>query len=510
MEAEGSLCRALYDFVPEPGEQGLAFEAGAWVRVLQTAEDGWWEGERDGGVRGWFPATYVELVDESQTEIQYHPDDSQPIRSPSPGQPQEPLPPGWQVFMSPDGRPYYVNRQTSETSWDAPVMPGSPVPVTPTTPTKKQGYEVIETDGGQKTPEKSPDHEDKILQSPKKVLNNSTPSSAKLSKDAPKTDSTPNIKSPETKTTDQNNVVNHLTFPPSSNASDQKLLKPGEYSYCDYFWADKGNLPGFHVLLEKQLQGKQMTKEMAEYFTERAAAEEAYARTLTRLSQNLLASQEEGTLGDTWSEVKKSIAQEAEVHHRFSVKVQDEIVKPLATFRETFKKDMKKTVRNAQTFEKKLRTTEQHIADHRKQIQQKYQGINKAKAALAERQKELDQKLQKHKTEDELKKARRKSTAAGDNLLKSVEQYNISQSKWFEEMVSSTLELERLEGERVQMVKEQLNKYISLRKDVDKERGKVLCSIEDKIADISPDKDRERFVKAHGTGQVRTVDYKLA
>ncbi|XP_019615066.1 PREDICTED: growth arrest-specific protein 7-like [Branchiostoma belcheri] len=508
MEAEGSLCRALYDFVPEPGEQGLAFEAGAWVRVLQTAEDGWWEGERDGGVRGWFPATYVELVDESQTEIQY--DDSQPIRSPSPGQPQEPLPPGWQVFMSPDGRPYYVNRQTSETSWDAPVMPGSPLPVTPTTPTKKQGYDVIETDGGQKTPEKSPDHEDKILQSPKKVLNNSTPSSAKLSKDAPKTDSTPNIKSPETKSTDQNNVVNHLTFPPSSSASDQKLLKPGEYSYCDYFWADKGNLPGFHVLLEKQLQGKQMTKEMAEYFTERAAAEEAYARTLTRLSQNLLASQEEGTLGDTWSEVKKSIAQEAEVHHRFSVKVQDEIVKPLATFRETFKKDMKKTVRNAQTFEKKLRTTEQHVADHRKQIQQKYQGINKAKAALAERQKELDQKLQKHKTEDELKKARRKSTAAGDNLLKSVEQYNISQSKWFEEMVSSTLELERLEGERVQMVKEQLNKYISLRKDVDKERGKVLCSIEDKIADISPDKDRERFVKAHGTGQVRTVDYKLA
>ncbi|XP_035694927.1 growth arrest-specific protein 7-like [Branchiostoma floridae] len=497
MEAEGSLCRALYDFVPEPGEQGLAFEAGDWVRVLQTAEDGWWEGEKDGGVRGWFPATYVELVDESQIENQYHNvDDSEPIRSPSPGQPQEPLPPGWQVFMSPDGRPYYVNRQTSETSWDAPLMPGSPV-TTPTTPTKKQGYDVIETDGGQKTPEKTPEPEDKILQSPKKVVNNSTPSSsAKLSKDTPKTESTPNIKSPDTKTTDENNVVNHLTFPPSSSASDQKLLKPGEYSYCDYFWADKGNLPGFHVLLEKQLQGKQMTKEMAEYFTERAAAEEAYARTLTRLSQNLLASQEEGTLGDTWSEVKKSIAQEAEVHHRFSVKVQDDIVKPLATFRETFKKDMKKT--------------EQHIADHRKQIQQKYQGINKAKAALAERQKELDQKLQKHKTEDELKKARRKSTAAGDNLLKSVEQYNISQSKWFEEMVSSTLELERLEGERVQMVKGQLNKYISLRKEVDKERGKVLGSIEDKIGDISPDKDRERFVKAHGTGQVRPVDYKLA
>eukprot|EP00058_Branchiostoma_floridae_P020605 XP_002606095.1 hypothetical protein BRAFLDRAFT_88005 [Branchiostoma floridae] len=456
MEAEGSLCRALYDFVPEPGEQGLAFEAGDWVRVLQTAEDGWWEGEKDGGVRGWFPATYVELVDESQIENQYHNvDDSEPIRSPSPGQPQEPLPPGWQVFMSPDGRPYYVNRQTSETSWDAPLMPGSPV-TTPTTPTKKQGYDVIETDGGQKTPEKTPEPEDKILQSPKKVVNNSTPSSsAKLSKDTPKTESTPNIKSPDTKTTDENNV------------------------------ADKGNLPGFHVLLEKQLQGKQMTKEMAEYFTER-------------------------TLGDTWSEVKKSIAQEAEVHHRFSVKVQDDIVKPLATFRETFKKDMKKTVRNAQTFEKKLRTTEQHIADHRKQIQQKYQGINKAKAALAERQKELDQKLQKHKTEDELKKARRKSTAAGDNLLKSVEQYNISQSKWFEEMVSSTLELERLEGERVQMVKGQLNKYISLRKEVDKERGKVLGSIEDKIGDISPDKDRERFVKAHGTGQVRPVDYKLA
>uniref|UniRef100_A0A8C6YJL7 Growth arrest specific 7 n=1 Tax=Naja naja TaxID=35670 RepID=A0A8C6YJL7_NAJNA len=193
---------------------------------------------------------------------------------------------------------------------------------------------------------------------------------------------------------------------------EQQLLKPSEWSYCDYFWTDKkdpqGNstVSGFEILLQKQLKGKQMQKEMAEFIRERIKIEEEYAKNLSKLSQNSLAAQEEGTLGESWSQLKKSMADEAEVHLKFSSKLQAEVEKPLLNFRENFKKDMKKY--------------DHHIADLRKQLVSRYAAVEKARKALTERQKDLEMKTQQleiklsNKTEEEIKKARRKSTQAGE------------------------------------------------------------------------------------------------
>ncbi|MED6291641.1 Growth arrest-specific protein 7 [Characodon lateralis] len=82
-----------------------------------------------------------------------------------------------------------------------------------------------------------------------------------------------------------------------------------------------GCITGFEVVLQKQLKGKQMQKEMAEFIRERIKIEEEYAKNLSKLSQIPLASQEEGTLGEAWAQLKKSLADEAEVHLKFSSKV---------------------------------------------------------------------------------------------------------------------------------------------------------------------------------------------
>uniref|UniRef100_A0A8C5Z1J4 F-BAR domain-containing protein n=1 Tax=Marmota marmota marmota TaxID=9994 RepID=A0A8C5Z1J4_MARMA len=174
---------------------------------------------------------------------------------------------------------------------------------------------------------------------------------------------------------------------------EQQLLKPTEWSYCDYFWADKkdpqgnGTVAGFELLLQKQPKGKQMQKEMSEFVRERIKIEEEYAKNLAKLFQNSLAAQEEGSLGAAWAQVKKSLADEAEVHLKFSAKLHSEVEKPLMNFRENFKKDMKKY--------------DHHI---------------KAQKALTERQRDLEMKTQQlaiklsNKTEEDIKKARRKST----------------------------------------------------------------------------------------------------
>ncbi|XP_058427882.1 growth arrest-specific protein 7-like [Marmota monax] len=259
---------------------------------------------------------------------------------------------------------------------------------------------------------------------------------------------------------DPTKMINCVTFPHPDTMPEQQLLKPTEWSYCDYFWADKkdpqgnGTVAGFELLLQKQLKGKQTQKEMSEFVRERIKIEEEYAKNLAKLSQNSLDAQEEGSLGEAWAQVKKSLADEAEVHLKFSVKPHIEVEKPLMNFRENFKKDMKKCVH--------------HIADLRKQLASRHTSVEKARKALTERQRDLEMKTQQqeiklsNKTEEDIKKARRKSTQAGDDLMRCVDLYNQAQSKWFEEMVTTTLELEWLE-----MIRQHLCQYTQLRHETD-------------------------------------------
>ncbi|KAG7234228.1 hypothetical protein INR49_005486 [Caranx melampygus] len=52
----------------------------------------------------------------------------------------------------------------------------------------------------------------------------------------------------------------------------------------------------------------------------RIKIEEEYAKNLSKLSLSPLAAQEEGTLGEAWTQLKKSLHDEAEVHLKFSNK----------------------------------------------------------------------------------------------------------------------------------------------------------------------------------------------
>ncbi|KAJ7401187.1 hypothetical protein BTVI_98259 [Pitangus sulphuratus] len=59
----GTRCQALYPFSGERHRQGLRFAAGELITVLQVPDGGWWEGQKEDGLRGWFPASYVQLLE---------------------------------------------------------------------------------------------------------------------------------------------------------------------------------------------------------------------------------------------------------------------------------------------------------------------------------------------------------------------------------------------------------------------------------------------------------------
>ncbi|XP_060717366.1 growth arrest-specific protein 7-like isoform X2 [Tachysurus vachellii] len=455
----GSLCRSLYAFSGEQHERGLRFQPGELIRVTRALPGGWWEGEKD-GITGWFPSSYVQVVEKSAS------------LSVLPGEEpcESPLPKDWKCYMAPQGQKYYVNTVSNETTWERP----SSVPGTPKTLLRhKNSLPTVNGFHGSS----GPLHQTEQSHVPKQKAN-----------------------------TDQQQI-NCVTFPFPLHTTEQQLLKPNDWSYCDYFWADRkdpqGNasISGFEVLMQKQLKGKQMQKEMADFMRERIKIEEEYAKNLLKLSQIPLAAQEEGTLGEAWAQLKKSLADEAEVHLKFSSKIQSEVEKPLITYRDNFKKDMKKF--------------DHQIADLRKQLASRYAAVEKARKALTERQKDLEVKTQQleiklnTKIEEDIKKARRKSTQAGDDLMRCVDLYNQCQSKWFEEMVTTSLELERLEVERIEIIRNHLGQYTTLRHETDMFNQSTIEPVDKLLQIVDPAKDREIWVKEHKTGEVRPVNMEL-
>ncbi|XP_076007915.1 growth arrest-specific protein 7 [Genypterus blacodes] len=472
----GSYCKSLYPFSGEQHQQGLSFEAGDIIKIVQALPGGWWEGEMD-GARGWFPSSYVQVLEKTASLSQLPVEDL-----------KDPLPPTWRCYMSPQGRRYYVNTASNETTWERP----SSVPGTPKN-SQRHKHSLPAVNGFHSGG--SPLH-------PREHLHNSLVKKTSGEPQSPVSTSPTRKQSKETSVT-----INCVTFPTPLSTAEQQLLKPDEWSYCDYFWMDKkdpqGNAAdtGFEVLLQKQLKGKQMQKEMAEFVRERIKIEEEYAKNLSKLSQIHLASQEEGTLGQAWAQLKKSLADEADVHLKFSSKLQSDVEKPLLTFRENFKKDMKRF--------------EHHIADLRKQLVGRYASVEKARRALADRQKDLEVKTQQleiklsNKIEEDIKKARRKSTQAGDDLMRCVDLYNQSQSKWFEEMVTTSLELERLEVERVEMIRQHLCQYTTLRHETDMFNQSTMEPVDQLLQCVDPSKDRELWVQEHKTGEIRPVDIEI-
>ncbi|MBZ3875061.1 Growth arrest-specific protein 7 [Sciurus carolinensis] len=92
-----------------------------------------------------------------------------------------------------------------------------------------------------------------------------------------------------------------------------------------------------------------------------------------------------------------------------------------------------------------MKKCDHHITDLHKQLTSHYALVEKAQKALTKQQRDLEMKTQQleiklsNKMEEDIKKSWRKSTQTGDDLLCCVELNNQAQSKWFEEMVTTTL-----------------------------------------------------------------------
>ncbi|MBZ3870371.1 Growth arrest-specific protein 7 [Sciurus carolinensis] len=134
--------------------------------------------------------------------------------------------------------------------------------------------------------------------------------------------------------------------------------------------------------------------------------------------------------------------------------------------------------------------------------------MEKAQKTLTEWQRDLQMKTQQleiklsEKMEENIKKAGRKSTQAGNDFTPCVDQYNRAQSTWFEEMVITTLELEWLEVERVEMIWQHLCQYTQLWHERDMFNQSTVEPVDQLLRKVDLATDRELWVREHKTGNI--------
>lgn len=460
------VCETLYPYQGTEGQPSpLIFDAGEEIFLIKKDNNGWWEGEKD-GQRGWFPAAYVK----EKEYIPSTPEEEEEEPPPA----MEPLPPGWREAKAPDGRTYYFFKKTKETTWVRPTMRNT-----------AGTNSIIRKTNGESTRRLRPEQKHSRGLSDASSQGYSPPSS-------------PGPFSGDDEEEDKPicYVVNGVCLPDAKRAKEQELLQPGRYSYCDYFWRDRGDKhvyeSGFSILLAKAQKGKHICKEMSELFKAREALELQYAKGLAALSSEMFAETEEGTMYDAWKQVKASLLQESKIHRDFAGKLRTEIEKPLADYKEEGKKESKKLDAN--------------MAELRKQMTHKYLVVERQKMSMTERQRELEAKMSSPKREEDIEKAKRKSTKQREDLIHAVSIYNDAKDKWFEETVTQTLVLENKETQRIELVKKQINKYVKLVNGISSKTDKACASVSSKVESVDPDKDRELWVKKNKTGSVRPID----
>eukprot|EP00794_Sanderia_malayensis_P009109 gene9109-10082_t len=487
------IVKTLYSYESDQGH-GLSFEAGVKINVTERGDNGWWRGNllnnnnNDGNdndnseFHGWFPASYVTEIEPAKIQ------DESPAKSiPSP------LPENWKIAQATDGQTYYYNEATNETSWSFPQI-SSPDITLPGTYAKRHTISQCSN------LKKSPLHALKAEHASNDKLEGRT-SSLSIT---PESGSTRTL-SPARESLDAKSVGStgsggnrrrapFFNFPSIVESKEQTALNQLEVSFCDNFWEDLGESTGFDIAKEFVTKGKANCKEMAEFFRERAAIEDLYAKNLARLAHSGHGSQEKGSYGETWQKIKKGVEEEAKNHQKFASSLLNGLVKTISEFAERPVLQEKKDSKRIDIL----------IQEHRKRVASKFKEVEKQQGILAERQAKINQPNKKQDSS----KTQKKIASSVDDLKKSIDDFNDAQAKWIENTIFGLVELEKRETERIEFLKMKLELYTEILKTALNANVEVQGRITEEIKKVDPYLDRKAFVEGNKTGSIRPVDIK--
>lgn len=255
------------------------------------------------------------------------------------------------------------------------------------------------------------------------------------------------------------------------------------------FWGEKN--AGFDVLYHNMKHGQIATKELAEFVRERAAVEETYSKSMSKLAKMASNGSPLGTFAPMWDLFRMSSDKVALCHLELMRKMND-LIRDLSKYGEEQVKVHRKTK------EEVIGTLE---AVQALQVQNGH--LQKAREGYHAKCMDLERLRKEGAPQKELEKAELKSKKAFDSFAATVEKFNRTGGDFEKKMSDSAQKFQGIEDEHLQKMKQLIKSYTHSIEDTHVQVGQVHEEFKQNVENISSGTLIQKFTEQKGTGKER-------
>uniref|UniRef100_A0A670Z8M8 FCH and mu domain containing endocytic adaptor 1 n=1 Tax=Pseudonaja textilis TaxID=8673 RepID=A0A670Z8M8_PSETE len=234
--------------------------------------------------------------------------------------------------------------------------------------------------------------------------------------------------------------------------------------------------------------GQISAKELADFVRERAAVEEAYAKSMVKMSKMAGNSTQLGTFAPLWEVFRISSDKLALCHAELVKKLQD-LLKEIGRYGE-------EQLRAHRKSKDEVAGTLEAV----QQLQGAAQHLPKAKEAFHSRCQELERLRREGAGQKELDKAELKSRKAMEALRRTVEKYNAARADFEQKMLDSAVRFQEVEESHLQHLKALVGSYIHSVEDTHVQIGQVQEEFKQNMENIGVETLLRNFAEGKGTG----------
>uniref|UniRef100_A0AAY4DXX9 F-BAR domain only protein 1 n=1 Tax=Denticeps clupeoides TaxID=299321 RepID=A0AAY4DXX9_9TELE len=248
---------------------------------------------------------------------------------------------------------------------------------------------------------------------------------------------------------------------------------------------------GFDVLYHNMKHGQIATKELAEFVRERAAVEETYSKSMSKLAKMASNGSQLGTFAPMWDVFRVSSDKLALCHLELMRKMND-LIRDINKYSEEQVKVHRKTK------EEVVGTLEAVQA-----LQVQSTQLQKSREGYHTRCIELDRMRKEGVPQKELEKAEHKSKKSAEVLTCSIEKYNRVGGDFEQKMSESAQKFQVLEETHLSQMKQLIRAYSHSIEDTHVQVGQVHEEFKQNVENIGIENLIQKFTEVKGTGKER-------
>ncbi|XP_077440068.1 f-BAR domain only protein 1 [Vanacampus margaritifer] len=260
-------------------------------------------------------------------------------------------------------------------------------------------------------------------------------------------------------------------------------------SFQNNFWGEKN--AGFDVLYHNMKHGQLATKELSEFVRERAAIEETYSKSMSKLAKMASNGSPQGTFAPMWDVFRVSSDKLSLCHLELMRKMND-LIREINKYGDEqvkihrkIKEDMMGTVEAVQAL----------------QVQSGH--LQKSKEGYHVKCLELERLRKESAPQKEQEKAELKSKKAAESFALCIEKHNRVGGEFEQKMNDSAQRFQEIEEGHLQQMKQLIKSYSHSIEDTNVQVGQVHEEFKQNVENIGISNLIQKFAELKGTGKER-------